>query len=282
MRRKNWISSSLMVILVASSLFILGPANAYVLNFTLGNGNIFVQGENVEYVVELQIEEEEFVDISSFKVEITGPSGSLECSFNPDGTLVQPCGDIKIQKLESAEYGYGYGYGYGFTNGKFRYKIIWDTDDYDLGDYEAKLFMNIGSDESQSESRIIRIAEGLLANSCSIRAREGDASYSGEELNTRNRLSLFVPTPDATSGHGSIIAQGRRGDRVSYSFSVDKARKVGNDKFVFNVSGLLRRGTNRTGIPESSEIVFNSKTFEVDIDGAKFDISEMDVNFAKC
>ena len=282
MRRKNIIFSSVLTVIAVSLLIMLGPANAFVLSLNLMNGGVFVQGEKVEYKVSAQIENGEGKDIQSFRLFFDGPE-SFSCEFLPNGTLVSFCPFLSIKQTENAPSGFESGYGYGFLEGKLEYDIILDTTSFDLGRYESKLFVTIDENEMQSDvARIINIAEGDLLNSCSIRAKDGIVDFNGVSISSKNRLSLFVPTSDASKGHGSLTAQNRR-DRISYTFKVDKARRVEGGKMVFNISGILRRGVNKTaGTEEKAEIIFDSNNFELKIDGMVLDAKDMDVYFVKC
>jgi len=166
---KSKIFASAITVFVVILLVLSGPVDAFTFSLHV-NKQTPKQGEDVEFIVEIDIDSDELLPVKSIALELTGPKNSF-CEFLPNGAILSGCDQMEIQKIQAKDYGYGYGYavyenisynfgyGYGYTKGKLKYKITLDTDNYPLGDYETKIILETSSNSFEKQGKTITIVE---------------------------------------------------------------------------------------------------------------------------
>src|SRR3989344_491144 len=112
--RKNLakVVSIFVTIGLLSLLFMLGPAEAFVLGLAVSEKSSTL-GDIITFTASAEIEEGESIPISFFILKIEGKEDVM-CKFDTNGTVIEGCKGIEILRLSALTFGYGYGYGYGF------------------------------------------------------------------------------------------------------------------------------------------------------------------------
>ena len=272
MENKLKIMSIFISIAIITLLFAAGPANAFVLGLAVNNP-VVIKGETVEFKISTQIEPEETLDIDKFILVLDGPE-LQKCEFDVDGTILNECKGITIEKLASSNSTFGYGYGYG--EGVLGYKVRLDTNEYLGGVYKTSLKMLINGEEfeQQGEDIIIGI-KGL--EGCSLRAKDG--TFSSEEIISKNnKLNLNVPLRNAVNdGKGHIIIQLKK-ERAVYQFEIISVTENDEDHAVIITNGALKLD-GKSKLQETSTMYLDKVNMVVNIEGSTFDISDMPVYF---
>jgi hypothetical protein len=279
---KSKIIAGVISIIVISLFFIIGPAQAFILGFSISDPHPHL-GDSTMFTVSAEIEPGEILDIEYFTLELDG-SKDLTCVFDTDGNIILGCAGMQIQKLQDSPVQPGY----GFLPGILEYKITLDTRVLKPGDFEVTLLAQIGDQEIETDSQQFSILFGGDVNICSIRARNGETFFGTDyELNHTeqdyfsniNEASLYVPLPWASPGQGSLTAQANR-KRISYSFEINNAEFIDSHLIQFDVTGSLRH-PDRTTSKENAIITYNKDTETLTIDSGMFSAEDMDVTFVE-
>ena len=252
-----------------------GPVQSFITGFTISN--LFPSlGEKISLVVSAEVESDEILDIKNFTLKLSGPS-EYSCIFDTNGTLLSSCPGISISVISVPNYTFGY----GFLPGILKYNVTLNTSVLQRGTYDTMLTVTLPSEEIETPQQQITILDGgVEVNTCSLRAKSGDATFEDDDYGSKNKLSLFVPSKGAKKGQGTIIS-GTGRDRVSYSFDVLEATIIDANTMIFEITGDLRVG-REDSLTENAIIAYRTNTMEIDVSGDSLDIENMDVNFAKC
>ena len=265
--------SVIISVVIIILLFVAGPANAFILGFTIKDP-VVTKGDDVEFKISTQIEPEEFLDIDKFTLVLNGPE-LQNCDFDANGNILNGCKGITITKLVSSNSTYGYGYGYGYMAGVLEFKIKLDSEEYLSGVYKTSLKMIIGESEFEKTGQDIIIGITSLQG-CSLRAEDG--TFSTEEISTKNnKLNLNVPLRNAVNGKGYIISQYKKG-RAVYQFDIKSVIENDEDHALILTDGTLKL-TGQEKIQETSTVYLDKVNMVVNVDGETFDLNEMPIYF---
>ena len=178
------IIASMLSIFVLTIILFAGPAQAFILNLDVDDGNSEVNtGGTITFTATLDIElMDQYLPINSLMLNI----GNKSCAFNLEGEIVgDNCNGINIENLSGKygagegygygydnSYGYGdgynfnYGYGYGYASGtgatELVYEITIDTKYFSPGTHQAFLKALIG--ETTFKSKATKITINTKAN----------------------------------------------------------------------------------------------------------------------
>ncbi len=262
---------------IIAMIVMAGPAESFVLGLTISD-SVIDQGESVEFGVEAEVENADmYMNIQEFRLDLAGPI-PYSCRFNPDGVLLSPCPGVSIQKIQSPAYQYGY----GFFPGVLKFKVTLDTGYLVPDTYQVTLATVLPDEEILTEQKEINIVQGNEEIfSCSLRADEGNAKFEGASLNTKNKASLYTGGEKSAMSEGSITST-KGQTRIIYDFRVTRAIPVGSDKVVFYTTGDISEGRERNTQSENARIIYNAATSTIDVVGDDYQVTGMDVKFARC
>ncbi len=268
--------SLLVSVSLLTAVLMLGPAQAFLLELSTSK-TVSLFGEAISFILSARIDPGEVKDIHNLMFKLTSPQ-ILECTFLPDGTPVSPCPGITIVRLENTS---SFGYGYGFFPGRLKYNLTLDPAALTAGTYKPFLTVMMNDSNITTVGQNISILKDLgTANGCSVRAKDGSASFEGRDFNARNKLTLFVPGKGAREGLGELVLQ-KGNDRLVYKFKVNESFRVDATHLLFHVSGNV--STNRTSsVREKSTILVDTGSSLAQVNGTRVDISDMAVTFVKC
>lgn len=276
MKKRNIIPGAITA-LILIALIISGNAAAFIVEFTADKNDVLV-GEKINFDVKVDVEATDG-EIDFFKLDISGEENRL-CRFDLNGSLLSRCKGVTIEKTNETNFGYGYGYGYGIKK-SLEYKIVLDTLSYKEGDYKIKLILQSDGDiEKEIEFTISK--SSISKDLCSVRAKNGDGFFDGEEFN-KNKLNFFISQNNAKRGSGSLTMQDK-GERVSFSFKEKDVKVIGNNSrfLVLSISGDGRFNREPLRLDESIIRVdkINMKASIFDNDGNVI-VRDMEVYFIK-
>jgi hypothetical protein len=258
-------------------LIAMGPAQAYNLELKTDNTEV-KSGGMIVFNAGLEIEGNEFLNLSSFALILNGPQTS-DCEFNTDGSIIKGCDGMLIEPVSSAPYGYGYGYGYGFSNGKFEYKITLNSSRYLPGTYKTKLNAFLGNDVVEKDGADILIKPVISGlEGCSVRAENGKLSVESKEFSSP-KISFYIPLGNPDNGKGSIT--GRNKDaRFSYKFDIIEVLENKKNYADIRVSGdyKLEREKDK---PATLIIHFDKIKNRISINDKTISLKDAEVNFRK-
>lgn len=265
--------SAIISVVIIILLFVAGPANAFILGFTIKDP-VVTKGDEIEFKISTQIEQAEILDINKFTLILNGPEVQ-NCDFDANGNILNGCKGITITKLVSSNSTFGYGYGYGYGQGVLEFKIKLDSEEYLSGVYKTSLKMIIGDSEFEEQGEDIIIGISSLQG-CSLRAEAG--TFSTEEISTNNnKLNLNIPLRNAVNGKGHIISQYKKG-RAVYQFDIKSVIENDEDHAVILTDGTLKL-TGQEKIQESSTVYLDKVNMAVNVDGETFDLEDMPIYF---
>lgn len=268
--------SYLLTAFVIGALLMTGSARAFLVGFSVLN-DIVTKGEDVNFDFGIKVESGEFVDVKNISLKIDGPT-NFKCDFLPDGSFVGDCPGVEIDRVKSTDYSYSYGYGYGFLPGELKYDVSVNSNVLSAGEYSSMFVVQTSNGDFETDSTPLFVEELPTQGSCSVRGNDGVAFINGEEFVLKNRLNLYAPSLNAKRGKGSFTAQDDK-TRISYTFTVRRASKVG-DLIIFDVTGILRNNTEVSS--ESARIILDKTTMDIEINGEKLSVQDMDVSFLRC
>lgn len=178
--RKNLIASSITIAVIAL-LFILGPAEAFIISLGAFSNANPTQGEIVSTTAEITINTNERMPLPN-PVELY-INGNKVCQFKVTGQVINCNSGITIALVSSSDsfgygygynfgygygynngYGYGYGYNQGYTNSKFVYKISLDTSKLTAGQQKLELKIDTGAKTYLSGEKIMTIQQPQTNN----------------------------------------------------------------------------------------------------------------------
>lgn len=274
------------VISIAIILFliILGPVQAFLLTIAAANPLSFI-GDKIFFNVSASTATDEFLKVNFFTLNITGPK-NISCSFFPNSTFVSSCPILNISIIENSSFNFGYGYGYGLPNSSLKYKISLNTLLFLEGNYTAALYADTDSGSFSSSKAVFRLLkrssgpEITKIDGCSIRAKDGSTIFNKTNFGSLNRLNLFTSSKGAKNGKGFFTSQRNR-DRISYSFDVLNASRIGNSLITLETSGMMRFSQKGMQAENATIKYFPLKEL-VEIKGKIFSVKNMEVNFALC
>jgi hypothetical protein len=117
----------------------------------------------------------------------------------------------------------------------------------------------------------------IQTKSCSIRAKNGEASADKAEFGQANKLNFYIPQKGARSGTGYITGQKGR-ITFSYKFKVVDSIERDVNHTAVSVSGKYRVGLGKETV-EKSVILLDKVNGRLDVLGDNIEIKYMDVNF---
>ena len=144
-------------VLVIGGLIISGPAQAFILGFSVLNTNIN-PGEVMGFSISVEIAEGEVKDITNFTLEISGAS-FVSCKFLANTTPIEGCSGITIQNISSTSV---YEYGYGYLPGNLTYGVSLNTQGFASGVYSTKLILETESEIIEETGSSISIASVVV------------------------------------------------------------------------------------------------------------------------
>src|SRR3989344_2850108 len=274
--RKNLakVVSSFVTIGLISLLFMLGPAEAFVLGLAVSEKSSTL-GDIITFTASAEIEEGESIPISFFILKIEGKEDVM-CKFDTNGTIIEGCKGIEISRLSAPELGYGYGY--GFQPGVFKFKITLDSSEYSVGKYNTKLIAVTPSEDIEVSGDKFFI-NAPVKGICSVRANEGILTLSEEDGFDNNRLSFIIPLKKASNGNGFLTGQGDR-ERFMYKFKTINIKENNNDRLTVLTSGDYKMD-NKKKIDAEATITLNKKLKRITVDSSDFDAENMHVTLMK-
>ncbi|MEM4625686.1 MAG: hypothetical protein QXJ28_02915, partial [Candidatus Pacearchaeota archaeon] len=247
------VSSVLVSSIIILMIIIAGPAKAIKISFNEQERYIYF-GNKTSFVVEMEIENSERVNIDKFQIIFSGPIKKV-CEFTAEGDKIRGCDGVEIEIItkpdkESDEIN-GYGYRYYYREGFFKIRFNVDTGYLSPGIFDTLFVMKAKGIEEKKNGEKIYILEDSLKG-CSIRASNGKVSTNLIDIGSENqkvKLSLNIPLKNAVPGRGSIQLQGEN-NRITYSFRVIGLIENTNKKAVILTQGRYR--INRQEILEDS------------------------------
>lgn len=273
---KAKILAAVVTISILTMLIISGPANAFILGLTILDTEV-LKGEAIDFQASVQINSNEFLDLSYLTLNIKGPA-IISCKFKPDGKVLRGCGGLKIKRVETTEYGFGYGYGTGFTNGTLAYNITLDTKRYQVGTYTTELNVNIGDQKTrQAGENITILSKSSALRGCSFRARDGQLVFD-EFSSNLNKFNFHIPLAYSADGKGSLTGQSGR-ERISYNFELIEVQDNNPHNASILVSGEFKINGDKT--VEDATIFFDKDKQRVKISGENLNVINMNVYFIK-
>ncbi|MBU4221783.1 MAG: PGF-pre-PGF domain-containing protein [Euryarchaeota archaeon] len=167
-KKKSFITSTLVTLLVVVMLILSGPAQAVLVTIS-GLQTTYKPGSYVNFTVSIEISDPDaFVPMSNISVDVTGPQ-NINTTFALDGTPKSSNSIISITPVSIPRpvdfgygyghgndsrlgygynfgYGYGYGYGYGAGGGTltYIYNVSINTTSLPTGNYMAIASLNTG------------------------------------------------------------------------------------------------------------------------------------------
>ncbi len=257
------------------SLFMLGPAEAFILGLAISDNSPLI-GDTIKFIASAEVEEGEIIPVDLFILKLEGEE-NVECKFFPNGTIFEGCKGMSIKNISSPEFGFGYGYGYGFKKGEFLFEITLDTSFYLIGEYMTKLIAVADSSEFEVSGGKLFI-NAPIKGACSIRAEKGLLELR-EQSFTNNKLNLIVPLKQASDGQGFLISQEKK-DRFLYKFDVVHIIENNNKTLSLKTSGTYRLGRQVEKIAEAI-IKIDKNSHIINITDISFEIENMKINFMK-
>lgn len=276
MTGSKFIAGSLTVIFLVI-LIITGSAQALFSELKILSNTVVQKGESVSFLVTLNVNDNEVSNLKSIVLTIDGPK-QVSCKFKKDGTIIDGCKDIKIEKLSSDPDPYGYSYDYGYNSDpELKYKITLDTKKYFSGSYRTMLYTYIGSHKYTQKGENFYITEKTLG--CSLRANNGDLFVNGDDFGRSNMLNLYNSNRNAMQGSGSLVAQSCKG-RLIYNFKVESIEQNDNTHAIIHVNGKYRigRGVYNPEIPEKATLIVDKRNNKVKVVGNDLNVEYMNVN----
>ena len=270
---KARVIAGLIAIAILSILFLLGPAQAFIMDLVVSD-NFPIQGDILEFTATAEIESGEILNIEEFVLKITGPQ-SIECRFLPNGTIIGGCtGIVSIELISFPPLLNGYGPG----PGTFEFLVSLDTAFYPVGLYHTFLSAIISGDPVEIEGDEFFIS-AISPLGCSVRARKGVIDYN-ETLFEKNKLSFNMPNREAANsfGKGSLTGQEDR-IRFRYKFEITGVLRNNQTNMVLAINGDIRERNNRTS--ESATLFLDKKNKKVTIKDNSFNATGMDVTFIR-
>lgn len=286
---KSKIIAILVTIGVIGVLFLTGPAQAIILSIEIPKTDI-VKGSLINIMPSIEIQDSEIVDINYLSLQLIGQQ-EINCIFFINGSAISGCEGIKIEPIESADFGYGYGYlindfgygyGYGFMKGFLKYNITIESKQLNVGRYQP-IFSVFSDGEKILEKKgdVIDIKTKIinrLENRCSIRAFDGKLGANNKNF-TNNRINFYISSRDPMTGKGALSGQKNR-ERISYRFKVNKI--IENNDLVLKVKviGEFRIGNNPADKQSAESIlVFDRLRNKISLNGGKINTKSMFINF---
>lgn len=277
-------------------LIISGPANAFILQLTIGEQYVKL-GDKTTFTVSSVVDSGEELNIQKFVIKLIGPK-NVYCEFLPDGTPIYDCEGMNITLLSEGNktadgatydygyqgyggYGYNYAYGYIFGKGILSYNITIDTSEYPRGLYSTEFDMIVDEKVYKEEGKVLFIYDKDGLKGCSIRAHKGEIEErtTGNYSSLRNRLSLTIPLKNAAPGQGVLQTQSSK-TRLIYDFEV-----LGLLESTPLTSKILIKGTYRTernsinNTKEETAIIYlDKKNKLLNLAGKSITAQNMNVN----
>ncbi|MDP2925705.1 MAG: hypothetical protein Q8N99_05010 [Nanoarchaeota archaeon] len=269
-------------IFVLGILFLSVPAQAFTLGLDFPSKKL-TRGDNINFKVTVKLESNDEVNVTTFLLRLIGPFTS-NCKFDRDGNIIIGCKGMTIEKVtdpDTCAPGYGYCYNYG-NKKNFHYKISLDTTEYYAGKYRTSATAYSGNKvltaQEGDELTIDPIEEvASLYESCSIRAKDGNAYIEDTNYGQSNKLNFYLAGPKARKGEGFV--NGQKG-RTTYNFKFKVNDIIDKDS---NLTIISVTGKYKVGIGafknENAVIVLNKKKSTVNIIGENVNIAYMNINF---
>ncbi len=267
--------SGLISISILVLLFMLGPADAFILSLSVSDKSPTI-GDIITFNVSAEVESGEIVPINYFIFKLTGKEDSI-CKFDVNGTIIEGCKGIEISLLSSPEFGFGYGFGYGFKPGTFKFQIKLDTSDYPIGTYDTKLIASISTGDKEFSGDKISI-NAPIKGVCSVRAEDGLLKINNKTFED-NKLNFIVPLHKASPGKGFLTGQGKR-ERFLYQFDVLNIIENNNKTLSFLTSGSYRLDQHK-GTASQAIVTIDKKTKKASVIDDAFKVKDMDISLIK-
>lgn len=122
------------------------PAKAFTLNVNVVNNSV-EKGQSI--IIDATINTSAYETIpNKLVLKLIGKTNKT-CEFTTNGVVLSGCNGMTISttlsNISTAGYGYGYSYGYGSSNGRISYRIVIDTTNLEVSDYQTILNAYVGS-----------------------------------------------------------------------------------------------------------------------------------------
>ncbi len=274
MTRTVKIISGIVSILILIMLFMLGPAEAFLLSISFSESSPTV-GDMINIMLSAEVEEGEIIPIDSFIFELKGKKDVI-CKFLPNGTVIEGCEGIVVTHISSPPFEFGYGYN-GFIEGILSYDLVLDTSIFPIGKYDTRFIAIIEAEEIEISGNKIMI-NAPVKGVCSVRAENGLLKFNSKEF-MNNRINFNVPLKKAVNGQGFLMSRNGK-ERFLYKFNIDGILENNEQNMTLDTLGYYR--INNDGRINSNATVrldkLNKKVYVID---NNFNSSMMDVNFIK-
>lgn len=132
---KAHIISGILTAFVLVMLAVAGPASAWTASLLIPDSEI-AQGEKVEFVVEVDLTQEEFNNLDKLVLNLAGPE-NYTCEFDVEGNKLIACEGMDIEKISAFNFSFGYGYGYG--SGVLAFNISLNSNNLEVGNYSSEI-----------------------------------------------------------------------------------------------------------------------------------------------
>lgn len=268
------IIGGMVVLGIITILIFSGPASAFIVSLDIRDPNV-KKGDELN--LELNIEtgdNESPTDVDYILFKLIGAS-TRDCKFSYEGEVISGCNGIQIKKLSSPDTGYckEYGYGYGC---KLNFKIIVDTEFFDLGNYSTSLILVSKGQEDEIKGKDVSIT--IPPNRvCSIRANDGKLIVNNIQFEN-NKINFYIPHEKATRGEGYLTGQNGR-ERLLYRFKIEKILSDSKVKTQVRVSGKYRIGTFGKFIEETAILTFDKVENITTLTGPNIKMNAMKIGF---
>lgn len=261
-RRKVIASSVSVVILVL--LFLAGPVQAFVLGLDIVGDSKVERGENLSFVVSVDIESvDKFLPVKKLELVTVEALPSINadiCVFDVDGNILSGCNGIRIFPVKSSysdsfgygygygySYGYGYdfgygygydkgyGYGYGSGYGKMRleYRVVLDSGSYHVGNYSNYLKVRIGDKVFVKDGVEFEIG----AKDNVVVPKKEEEEEPKEPKRYSRHYSAFVAPPIKLNVSSVEDGVNESGESSGMGISGDEGPKSGIGSFFSGITG---------------------------------------------
>jgi len=197
---KAHIISIVLTAFVLVMLVLTGPASAWAASLSVPDTSI-VQGERVEFIVEVELTQDEFDGLEKLVLNLAGPT-NYSCEFDAEGNKLEVCEGMDIELISEPSFGYGYGYGYGYGQGALAYNISLNSNKLEEGNYSSEIVVVGDGDEDATAGDDFEILAkqtgGEKVTICHLPPGNPDNAHT---------LSVGADAVEAHLGHGDYLGE---------------------------------------------------------------------------
>lgn len=261
-----------LVLGIVALLIFSAPAEAFISSIEIKNSNVD-KGEKVIINADVKTSEGDSPkDINYFIFQLRGPNNT-DCKFLPNATILSGCNGIEINDVSPEPIGDCKSYGYG-TGCDLKFKISFDTTDYENGTYASSLIINSKGIDTEIAGKDISI--NVTRKVCSIRANDGKLIVDNMQFE-KNKINFYIPLKNANKGGGYLTGQKGR-DRFLYRFNIGEALINNKNIVKVKVTGKYRIGNGKF-IDEAAVLTFDRIENVTSLMGDNIKMSGMKISF---